>query len=78
VDQNVSQSQEVSLFDTARIVFEFDRNDTVITQNPPEKNLNVFSFEHANHQAPMTDLMMVPNKVTGNAFGNLRLKNTPI
>jgi hypothetical protein len=78
VDQNVSQSQEVSLFDTTRIVFEFDRNDTVITQNPSEKNLNVFSFEHANHQATMTDQMMGPNKVTGNAFGNLRLKKTPI
>ena len=77
MDQNVSQSQEVSLFDTTRIVFEFDRNDTVITQYPLEKNLNVFSFEHA-HQPTMTDLMMVPNKVTGNAFGNLRLKKTPI
>ena len=81
VDQNVSQSQEVSLFETTRIVLEFDRTDTINTQDPSEKNLNVLSFEHyvmANQQATMTDLMMVPNKVTGNAFGNLRPKKTPI
>ncbi len=81
MDQSFSQSQKVSLFDTTRIVLEFERNDTINTQHPSEKNLNLLSLERyvtAYHQATMTDLMMAPNKATGNASGKMRLKNMPI